>query len=62
MKNKVDYEQLYYDKVYENRKIKQENNMLKDVIKEINNLKGKKYQDLKKYLIKEIVRYQRKGR
>ena len=62
MENKIDYEQLYYDQVYKNRKLKKENEILKDIINGLNVFEGEKNKKLSKYIIKEITRYQRKRR
>ena len=50
-----DYEQLYYDELYKNKKLIQKNKELEEEIKLL-----KKYSnnsDLKKIIIKEIVRH-----
>lgn len=49
-----DYEQLYYDLLYKNKKLIQENKELKEEVRLL-----KKYQqngDLKDIIIKEIIR------
>ena len=48
MKNK-DYEQLYYDQVYENRQ-------LKNKIEDMNRCRTKRNIDLQKYLLLQIKR------
>lgn len=50
-----DYEQLYYDILYETKKLRRENIILKQEIDLYKNLIKNK--DLKKYIIKEIIRY-----
>lgn len=52
-----DFEQLYYDEVYKNRKLRQEIEMLKDTIQEMDKSRSKKNIDLQKYLIKQLRRY-----
>lgn len=53
MKN-IDYEQLYYDSLYEIRKKNEEIKYLKD---EIMQLKSKKMIDLQKYIDYEFKKY-----
>ena len=53
MKN-IDYEQLYYDSLYEIRKRNEEIKYLKD---EIMQLKNKKTIDLQKYIDHEFKKY-----
>lgn len=53
MKN-IDYEQLYYDSLYEIRKKDEEIKYLKD---EIMQLKSKKMIDLQKYIDYEFKKY-----
>lgn len=50
-----DYEQLYYDILYETKKLRRENIILKQEIDLYKNLIKNK--DLKKYIVKEIIRY-----
>lgn len=50
-----DYEQLYYDILYEIKKLRRENIILKQEIDLYKNLIKSK--DLKKYIVKEIIRY-----
>ena len=52
-----DFEQLYYDEVYKNRKLRQEIEMLKDTIQEMDKSRSKNNIDLQKYLIKQLRRY-----
>ena len=56
MKN-IDYEQLYYDSLYEIRKKDEEIKYLKD---EIMQLKSKKMIDLQKYIDYEFKKYRKK--
>lgn len=55
MKN-IDYEQLYYDSLYEIRKKDEEIKYLKD---EIMQLKSKKMIDLQKYIDYELKKYRK---
>ena len=55
MKN-IDYEQLYYDSLYEIRKKNEEIKYLKD---EIMQLKSKKMIDLQKYIDYELKKYRK---
>ena len=55
MKN-IDYEQLYYDSLYEIRKRNEEIKYLKD---EIMQLKNKKTINLKKYIDYEFKKYRK---
>ena len=55
MKN-IDYEQLYYDSLYEIRKKDEEIKYLKD---EIMQLKSKKMIDLQKYIDYEVTKYRK---
>lgn len=50
-----DYEQLYYDILYETKKLRRENIILKQEIDLYKNLIKNK--DLKKFIVKEIIRY-----
>ena len=56
MENKVDYEQLYYDAIYENRQLKNKIVELENEIQDINMCRTKKNIDLQKYLILQIGR------
>lgn len=53
---KIDYEQLYYDSLYEIRKKDEEIKYLKD---EIMQLKSKKTVNLQKYIDYELKKYRR---
>lgn len=57
MKN-IDYEQLYYDSLYEIRKKDEEIKYLKD---EIMQLKNKKTIDLQKYIDYEFKKYRKES-
>lgn len=56
MENKVDYEQLYYDQVYENRKLKEKITKLQNEIQDINICRTKKNIDLQKYIMLQMER------
>lgn len=56
MKN-VDYEQLYYDSQYENKKLKDKVRYLEDTINEMNLSRNRNNIDLQAYIIKEMTRY-----
>ena len=49
-----DYEQLYYDALYENRKLKDRVQELEQEIADINLCRTKKNVDLQKYIIMQI--------
>ena len=55
MENK-DYEQLYYDEVYENRKLKNRITELENEIQDLNICRTKKNIDLQKYIILQMGR------
>ena len=55
MENK-DYEQLYYDEVYENRKLKNRIIELENEIQDLNICRTKKNIDLQKYIMLQIGR------
>jgi len=55
MENK-DYEQLYYDEVYENRKLKEKITELENEIQDLNICRTKRNIDLQKYLVLQIKR------
>lgn len=55
MQNK-DYEQLYYDAIYENRKLKQIIENLENEIQDINMCRTKKNVDLQKYIMLQMER------
>lgn len=56
MKEDIDYEQLYYDEVYENRKLKNRIVELKNEIQDLNICRTKKNIDLQKYIMLQIER------
>ncbi len=55
MQNK-DYERLYYDAIYENRKLKQIIENLENEIQDINMCRTKKNVDLQKYIMLQMER------
>ena len=57
MKNEADYEQLYYDAIYENKKLKQKIKQLEDEIQEINICRTNKNIDLQQYLLLQFKKY-----
>lgn len=56
MENKPDYEQLYYDAIYENRKLKQKIEELENEIQDINICRTKRNVDLQKYIVIQMER------
>jgi len=52
-----DYEQLYYDELYKNKKLEDRVQELEQEIADINLCRNKKNIDLQKYLLKQIKRY-----
>lgn len=51
MSKNIDYEQLYYDAIYENRKLKNKIIELENKINDLNSCRTKKNIDLQKYII-----------
>ena len=56
MKEDIDYEQLYYDEVYENRKLKNRIVELENEIQDLNICRTKKNIDLQKYIMLQMGR------
>lgn len=56
MKEDIDYEQLYYDEVYENRKLKNRIVELENEIQDLNICRTKKNINLQKYIMLQIER------
>lgn len=56
MKKNIDYEQLYYDAIYENRKLKQKIEQLENEIQDLNICRTKRNVDLQKYIMLQIER------
>ncbi len=54
MKKDVDYEQLYYDAIYENRKLKNKITELENEIQDLNICRTKRNIDLQKYIIMQL--------
>ena len=57
MKKEADYEQLYYDAINENRKLKNKIKILETEIQEINTSRTKRNIDLQKYLYIQVKKY-----
>ena len=57
MKKEADYEQLYYDAINENRKLKNKIKILETEIQEINASRTKRNIDLQKYLYIQVKKY-----
>lgn len=56
MGKNIDYEQLYYDAIYENRKLKNKIIELEDEINDLNSCRTKKNIDLQKYIMLQVKR------
>ena len=56
MEKDIDYEQLYYDEVYENRKLKNRIVELENEIQDLNICRTKKNIDLQKYIMLQMGR------
>lgn len=56
MKEKIDYEQLYYDAIYENRKLKNRITELENEIQDLNICRTKRNIDLQKYILVQMER------
>lgn len=56
MKEDIDYEQLYYDEVYENRKLKNRIVELENEIQDLNICRTKRNIDLQKYIMVQMER------
>ena len=54
-----DYEQLYYDQVYENKKLKEKITQLEEEIQDLNICRTKKNIDLQKYIMLQMKRKER---
>ena len=55
MENK-DYEQLYYDAIYENRRLKNKITELENEIEDLNICRTQRHLDLQKYLLLQMYR------
>jgi hypothetical protein len=56
MKSDIDYEQLYYDTLYENRKLKNRISELEIELQDLNICRTKRNIDLQKYIMLQIER------
>lgn len=56
MKEDIDYEQLYYDEVYKNRKLQNRIVELENEIQDLNICRTKKNIDLQKYIMLQVGR------
>lgn len=56
MEKNIDYEQLYYDEVYENKKLKNRIIELENEIEDMNICRTKRNIDLQKYLLLQMDR------
>ncbi|CDE11464.1 unknown [Clostridium sp. CAG:354] len=56
MKSDIDYEQLYYDTLYENRKLKNKISELEIELQDLNICRTKRNIDLQKYIMLQIER------
>ena len=56
MKRDIDYEQLYYDTLYENRKLKNKISELEIELQDLNICRTKRNIDLQKYIMLQIER------
>lgn len=56
MKENIDYEQLYYDAIYENRKLKNRITELENEIQDLNICRTKRNIDLQKYILAQMER------
>lgn len=56
MSKNVDYEQLYYDALYENRKLKNRIVELENEIQDLNICRTKKNINLQKYIMLQVER------
>ena len=56
MKKDIDYEKLYYDAIFENRKLKQKIEQLENEIQDLNICRTKRNVDLQKYIMLQIER------
>lgn len=61
MEKDIDYEQLYYDAMYENRKLKERITELENEIQDLNVCRTKRNIDLQKYLVLQIKRKNKGG-
>lgn len=57
----IDYEQLYYDAMFENRKLKEKITELENEIQDLNICRTKRNIDLQKYIMLQIKRKNKGG-
>ena len=57
----IDYEQLYYDAMYENRKLKEKITELENEIQDLNICRTKRNIDLQQYIMLQIKRKNKGG-
>lgn len=62
MEKDIDYEQLYYDAMYENRKLKEKITELENEIQDLNTCRTKRNIDLQKYLVLQMKRKDKGGK
>lgn len=62
MEKDIDYEQLYYDAMYENRKLKDKITELENEIQDLNTCRTKRNIDLQKYLVLQMKRKDKGGK
>lgn len=58
----IDYEQLYYDAMYENRKLKEKITELENEIQDLNTCRTKRNIDLQQYIMLQIKRKNKGGK
>lgn len=61
MEKDIDYEQLYYDAMYENRKLKEKITELENEIQDLNICRTKRNIDLQQYIMLQIKRKNKGG-
>ena len=61
MEKDIDYEQLYYDAMYENRKLKERITELENEIQDLNICRTKRNIDLQQYIMLQIKRKNKGG-
>lgn len=54
-----DWEQLYYDELYKNKKLENEIKALKEEIQEINLCRTKRNVDLQEYIMQQFKKYKK---
>ena len=61
MEKDIDYEQLYYDAMYENRKLKDKITELENEIQDLNICRTKRNIDLQQYIMLQIKKKNKGG-